>query len=148
MQVVFLQNVKGVGRKGEVKNVAEGYYFNFLLPKKIAVMATPGKLQEAAKMRESEVLQKGRIAEEAKAIKAKLQDAKLVIKSKANGDKLYGSIGEKDIIDLIAKEFNVKLDKSHLKLSEHIKVAGVYEIPLHLAEGIEAKITLTIKGEK
>lgn len=148
MQVVFIQSIKGVAKKGEVKNVKDGYFQNYLLPHKMAVVATAAKLKEAESMRKNEVLQKDKVAEQAHEIKAKLKNLKLMFKGKANGDKLYGSIGEKEIIDLIEAETKVKLDRQHVKLSEHIKVLGTYEIPILLTEGVETKVTLTVKGEK
>ena len=103
MQVLLTQNVAGIGRKGEVKNVKEGYFKNFLFPKKLAVVATAGKVEEAAKMRENEVVRKDRLIEEAKEIAKKIDGMTVTIKSKAKGDKLYGSIAEKDIIDALPK---------------------------------------------
>lgn len=146
MQVVFVQDIKGIARKGDVKNVKDGYFHNFLMPRKLAVIATPSKLKEAEIMRKTELVQKGRIVEQAAEIQKKLKGLKLTVKSRANGDKLYGSITEKEVIDLIEKEVNVRLDKHNIALSEHIKVVGTYEIPVKLAEGVEAKVTLSVKG--
>ncbi len=148
MQVVFTQNVKGVARKGEVKNVKDGFYQNFLLPKKLAVIATEGKVREAEIMRKNETVTKDRIKEQAQELQKKLSGLKITLKSKANGDKLYGSITEKDILDALEKEAKVQLGKSNVVLSEHIKVVGTYEIPIMLTEGVNTKITLIVKGEK
>lgn len=147
MQVLLTQNVAGIGRKGEVKNVKEGYYKNFLFPRKLATMATEGKIQEAAKLRENEVVRKDRLIEEAKEVAKKIDGVTLVIKSKSQGDKLYGSIAEKDIIDALKEKAKVELEKSHINLSEHLKVVGSYEIPVHIADGADAKIIVEIKGE-
>ena len=148
MQVVFTQNVKGIARKGEVKNVKDGYFQNFLFPRKLAVIATDAKVREAETMRKHETITKDRVKEQAHELQKKLTGLKITIKSKANGDKLYGSISEKDIVDAIEKDAKVQLGKSNVVLSDHIKVVGTYEIPIALTEGVEAKITLVVKGEK
>lgn len=148
MQVVLKQDIKSLGRKGEVKNVKDGYFQNFLLPKNLAEVATPGKIAEAEQMRKRQLIEKEKIGEQAQEITKKLKGLKITLKGKAKGDKLYGSITEKEILDAIQEKINVRLEKHHLVLSEHIKVVGVYEIPVRLQEGMETKFTLEIKGEK
>jgi large subunit ribosomal protein L9 len=148
MEVLLLQTVSGIGRKGDVKNVKEGYFKNFLLPKKLAIVATEGKIKEAGKLKEMETIQKGRLLDEAKEVAKRLNGLTVTFKSKAKGDKLYGSISEKDIIAAIKEKENVELEKSHLKMSEHLKVVGTYEIPVHITDGAEAKVTVEIKGEE
>jgi large subunit ribosomal protein L9 len=147
MDVLLLQNVAGLGRKGDVKTVKEGYFINFLLPRKMAILATEGRVKEAASKKEKEVIQKERIKEEAKDVAKKLDGLSLLIKAKAKGDKLYGSITEKDLIALIKEKTNIELDKEHIKLLEHLKVVGRYEVPVHIAGAADAKIHVEIKGE-
>jgi|WetSurMetagenome_2_1015567.scaffolds.fasta_scaffold108962_2 large subunit ribosomal protein L9 len=148
MQVVFLQDVKSVAKKGDVKNVKDGYFQNFLLPNKLASLATPAMVRFAEGIKKKQVIEKEKLKEQAEEIKAKLDGKKLNFKMKSKGDKLYGSIKEKDVADLLEKEFNLKLGKDAIRLSEHIKVAGSYEIPVKLSETVEAKILLEVKGEK
>lgn len=148
MQVVFIQDVKSVARKGDVKNVKDGYFQNFLQPRNLAVLATGSKMKEVEQMRKQMVLEKEKIAEQAQDLLKKMDGHKIVIKGKAKGDKLYGSISEKEVADLLEKDFKVRLGKEHIKLSEHIKVLGSYEVPVKLAEGVEAKVMLEVKGEK
>ena len=148
MQVILKQNVKSLGRKGELKNVKDGYYMNFLMPKQLAEPATPAKVKQAAEYRKRELVQHDRIKEQAGEIKSKLQGLKITLKAKAKGDKLYGSITEKEILNALEEKLNVRLDKQHLLLSEHIKVVGTYEVPVRLVEGVEAKFILEVKAEK
>jgi large subunit ribosomal protein L9 len=148
MQVVFTQDVKSVARKGDVKNVKDGYFQNYLLPKKLAALATPAMVRFSEEMKKKQVIEKEKLKEQAEELKGKLDGKKLSFKMKSKGDKLYGSIKEKDVAELIEKEFNLKLGKDSIKLSEHIKVAGSYEIPVKLSENVEAKILLEVKGEK
>lgn len=148
MQVILKQNVPALGKKGEVKNVKEGYFQNYLQPKGLAEVATAAKIKEAEGALKRQVVEKGRITEQAEEIQKKLKGLKITLKAKSKGDKLYGSITEKEILDAIEQKINVRLEKQHLALSEHIKVAGTYEVPVNIAEGVSAKITLEIKGEK
>ncbi len=148
MQVILKQNVPALGKKGEVKNVKEGYFQNFLQPKGLAEVATTAKVQEAQEILKKLTVQKERITEQANEIQKKLKGLKITIKAKAKGDKLYGSITEKEIIDALEQKINVRLEKHHLALSENIKVVGTYEIPVHLTDSVSAKVTLEVKGEK
>jgi len=147
MQVVLLKDVKGIGFKGDVKNVKDGYFQNFLFPRKLAVKATAGKIKDAELKKENEVVQKERLVAEANEVVKKLDGVKFVIKSKAKEDKLYGSISESDIVKIVEDQANVKLEKSYIKLSEHIKLVGGYEIPVHIVDGADAIIHLDVKGE-
>src|SRR5579883_3145992 len=148
MQVILKQNVPNLGKKGEVKNVKDGYFMNFLKPRNLADVATDATIKQAEDMRKRGVVQHERIREQASEIKDKLKGLKVTIKAKAQGDKLYGSITEKEILKALEEKLNVRLEKEHLLLSEHIKVLGTYEVPVRLAEGVEGKFTLEIKAEK
>lgn len=148
MQVILRQNVPNLGKKGELKNVKDGFFMNYLQPRNLADVATAEKIQQAEHMRKREVVQSERIKEQAGEIKEKMKGLKIVLKAKAKGDKLYGSITEKEIIQALEEKLNVRLEKEHLLLSEHIKVAGMYEVPVRLADGVEGKFTLEVKAEK
>ncbi len=148
MQVVFIQNVKGIAQKGEIKNVKEGYFNNYLYPNKLAVIGTPDKVKQAEENRKKQVVEKERITADAKEIKKKLDGMAIVIKRKCHDDKLYASITEKDLIDEILKKINVRLDRENLDMEGHIKKTGKHEVKIKLAEGISSKITLEVQGEK
>jgi large subunit ribosomal protein L9 len=148
MQVLFTQNVQDVARKGEVKSVKNGYYRNFLMPRNLAIVATDAAMKQAEKMRQSEVIQKERLLEEAKEVCAKIAGLEIVFKMKAKGDKLYGSVTEKDIGDEVEKKSKVRLEKKHIVLSEPIKVVGSYEVPVKIEEGAEAMLKVEIQGEE
>lgn len=147
MQVILKQNVPSVGRKGEVKNVSDGYFQNFLLPRNLAEMATPAKIKMAEEHLKKQLIEKDRIKEQAQQIKEKFNGLKVTLKGKAKGDKLYGSITEKEILDAVQEKINVRLNKENLLLSEHIKLVGNYELKVRLSEQVEAKFTLEIKAE-
>jgi len=148
MQVILKQNVPNLGKKGELKNVKDGFFMNYLQPHNLAEVATAAKIKEAESMKKREVVQNERIKEKAGEIKEKLKGLKITIKAKAKGDKLYGSITEKEILKALEDKIDLRLEKEHLLLSEHIKVVGTYEVPVRLTEGVEGKFTLEIKPEK
>lgn len=148
MQVLFLQDVRNVARKGEMKHVKEGYFKNFLAPKKLAVMANTSMQQHAEKMREQATVRKERVVEQAAEVKKKLEGMTLKLSQKANGDKLYGSVAEKDIVEAIMSKAKVELDKANVKMDEHIKTVGSHKVMIHLADGVEANITVEVAGTK
>jgi len=128
--------------------VKDGYFMNFLQPRNLAEVATAEKIKHAEEMKKREVVQNEKVKEQAGEIKEKLKGVKIVLKAKAKGDKLYGSITEKEILNALEEKINVRLGKENLLLSENIKVVGTYEVPVRLAEGVEGKFTLEIKAEK
>ncbi len=142
-----MQTVKGVGRKGEVKSVKEGYFKNYLLPAKLAELATSSVMKKAEAMRKNEVIQKERLLEEARDVVKKIDGTVIAISAKAKGDKLYGSIAEKDIIDVLEKEKKVRLEKTHLMMKEHIKTTGNFNVRVKIMDGAEAVLKVEIKGE-
>ena len=144
MQVIFNQNIAGIARKGEIKKVSDGYYHNFLLPKKLAEIATPAKIKAAEIAKQKMTIEKDRIREEAESVKAKLDGLTISIKAKANGDKLYGSISEREILDLIKNKTNVSLGKDHFHLKEHIKMVGKFPLKIKLSESVSATMMLEI----
>lgn len=148
MQVLFTQAVPGIARKGDVKNVKNGYFRNFLMPRKLAVLATGDVMKHAEKMRQSELIQKERLLEDAKGVCAKINGLKIVIKMKSKGDKLYGSIAEKDLVEEVEKASKIRLEKKHFTLSEPIKMTGSFEVPVKIEEGAEAMLKVEIKGEE
>ncbi len=147
MQVIFIQNVKGIAHKGEIKNVKDGYYQNYLLPNKLAVLATSAKIKEAAEMKKKMVIEKERFVAEAKEIQKKLEGIKITMVRKSHDDKLYAAITEKDLIEEILKKTKIKLEKEHIAMKGAIKKTGDFEILIKLVDGVEFKLSLEIKGD-
>jgi large subunit ribosomal protein L9 len=147
MQVVLIKDVQGVGRKGEVKNVKDGFFRNFLQRQGAAVIATEGKVRETQQMVKNQVIAKEKIEEQAKEIKEMIDGKTVTIKSKAKEEKLYGSVSEKDVIEAVEKAFNIRMEKKHIKMKEHIKTTGSHDVEIQLGDKVKAKITIEIKGE-
>lgn len=147
MQVMFIQNVAGTARKGEIKTVKEGYYRNYLLPRNLAVIATGSVQKQAEKMMKNEVIQKERLMAEAKDVINKIDGLEIEILAKSSGERLYGSLGEKEILDAVESKIKVRLEKHHLLLDEPIKKVGVFEIPVKITDGAEATIKVIVKSD-
>lgn len=145
MKIILLQDVKNLGKKGEIKEVAEGYAQNFLLPKKLAQIATENSVKIAQLKIEKEKLLK--LAELAKTreLAEKLKNQKITIFSKEEGGKLFGRVTTKDICDEL-QNINLNVSPDHIIMEDVIKKIGIYEVSIKLAEGIETKINLEIRG--
>jgi len=145
MQVVLTRNVEKFGRKGQVKNVKDGYYSNFLHPRGLAKIATPGLLKWAKKLEENSVKEKAQVAEKANEFKIKLENETFTIESKTSDkDTLYASVGEKEIIALLEEKANVKLDKKQILLDEHIKTVGMHTVSIKLSDNVTAEVKIEV----
>lgn len=145
MKVVLNKDVPKLGYKGDIVNVKAGYFRNFLHPNKMAEMATTSSLKVASTRKERLVMKKQQIMENAKEVLAKLKGLKVALKAKASTKgKLYAAITEKAVIDAVEKAAKVKLEKEFLKM-DHFKEVGNYDVLVHLGEGLEAKIKVSVK---
>jgi large subunit ribosomal protein L9 len=141
MKVIFLQDVKGKGKKGEVKNVSEGYARNFLFPKNLASEATPGAMATLQGKQKSEEKKQQAQLEEAEALKAKLASITITIKTKTGeGGRVFGSVTSKQIADGL-KEQGIKIDKRKIELADPIKSLGYTNVPIK----IHSQVTGTVK---
>ena len=146
MKVILLQDVKGKGKKGQMLEVSDGYARNFMLPKKLAIEATPDAINT---MRMNDKATQERIAKEkaeALATSKKLREMTVVVKAKGGGaGRLFGSVTNAEIADALAKQ-GVKLDKRKIVLGETIKSVGTYTATCKL--GYEINAPLTVKVEE
>lgn len=146
MKVIFLQDVKGKGKKGEVKNVPVGYAQNYLFKRNLAVEATPGNLKalEARKRKENQREQEEKDA--AIALKNELKDITVQLKAKAGeGGRLFGSITSKQIADKLQKEYGHKIDRRKIELEQPIRSLGHTHIPIKLHPEVQGTINVHVK---
>lgn len=148
MQVVLVKRVPKLGNEYDVVNVKPGYARNFLFPRKLAVPAAEHELKRAEVMKAKVVQKIEAMVENAKEISEKIKDAVLTFKKKARGEKLYGSIKEKDIADALKKQEKVEVKKEMVKIDEPLKTLGEHKVKLQLAEDIEVGIKVVIETEK
>jgi len=149
MEVILKQDIKGVGKKGEVKKVKEGYFRNFLAPKKLAVEATKEEKEKLNRAAAKEEKKRMKELEKAKKLAETIngKDLKLKVKTGKEG-KIFGSITSKDIEKALKGNLNFDIDKKKIKLSvEHIKTTGKYSAELKLYSGVKAKINIYVDGE-
>ncbi len=148
MKVIFLADVKGKGKRGEVKEVPTGYAQNFLIKKNLAKEATKQAINELKGKQKSEEKAQAELLAEAKAVKVKLeQESTLVQFSEKVGPdgRTFGSITSKKISEELNKQFGIKLDKRYIKLDHPIRTIGLIEIPVKLHKDIDGIIKLQIK---
>ena len=149
MKVILLKDVKGTGKVGDVKEVADGYARNFLIAKGFAVEANAKNLSDLAGKKASEQhkidLEKQAASDIAKAINNKT--IKLVAKAGTSG-KLFGSITSSNVSEGIEKQLNQKVDKKKISLKSEIKNFGTYEADIKLYAGISAKVTVEVIEEE
>ena len=148
MQVILLKDVKGQGKAGQVVKVSDGYARNMLLPKKLAMEATPANMKVLEKQRAQIEAQRAIDKQVAEDIKAKVEakTVKVVTKAGENG-RLFGAITSKDIAEAIQKEFFIELDKKKIDLDAPIKQTGVTEVTLKLFPGVQAKCKVDVVTE-
>ena len=147
MKVVLNQDVKGLGKKLQVVEVSEGSARNFLLPKKLAVVADNKNLSEAQGKISSQKFKKQTELEKANEIKGILEKGYIEFKHKVGeGSKLYGSVTEKDIAEKIKEKFNVEVNKKKITISDPIKNLGSYTVNVKLYEGVIAKLKISVVG--
>ncbi len=144
MKVIFKADVKGSGKKGELKNVSDGYARNFLLPKGLAVEATSQALNDYNNKNEAIAHHKAVEVQTAKENAAALsgKTLKLTAKCGANG-RLFGAVTSKEIAALIKEQFKMDIDKRKISAPD-IKELGSYEIEVKLHQGVSAKMTVTV----
>lgn len=148
MKVIFLQDVKGSGKKGDVKEVADGYARNFLIGKGLAVEATAKNMSDLAGKKSSEQHKAEVAKQEAEAAAAKIKGKKVICKSKAGqGGKLFGSVTAGNIADLISEQLGVKVDKKKVSIDTEIKSFGTYTAEVKFLSGISEKITVEVTEE-
>ena len=147
MKVIFLQDVKGKGKKGEIKEVPTGYAQNFLLKKNLAKEATNQAVNELKGKKKSEEKAQAALLAEAKELKAKLEDEKTVVQftEKVGPDgRTFGSISAKKIAEALQKQYGLTVDKRHIDLDHQIRAIGSVDVPVKLHKDVQATISLYI----
>lgn len=150
MKVIFLQDVKGKGKKGEVKEVPNGYASNFLFKKGLAKEATPSSVSELKGKKKAEEKHEAEILEEAKELKTFLEKEENVIeiKSKAADDgRLFGSVTTKQIASAAKSQLNVELDKRKIELNVPMRSLGTQTMDVKIHPEVVAEITVRVVPE-
>jgi large subunit ribosomal protein L9 len=145
MKVILLEDIKGLGKKGELVNASDGYARNFLFPKKMAIEATSGNLKTLEQQNEALNLKKQQELDKAKALGDKIQKMTVEITTKAGDNgRLFGSVTSKEICEGLQKQHGIKLDKRKVVLPEPIKELGMKQLDVKIYPGVTAKLNVNI----
>ncbi|MGR6837303.1 50S ribosomal protein L9 [Syntrophomonas erecta] len=148
MKVIFLEDVKGKGKQGEIKEVADGYARNYLLPKGLAVEATQTRVKENQEKKRRKQKQQEKEKTEALELKKKLEGKSIRIKARTGGgDKLFGAVTAKEIADTINEQLGIQIDKKKVDFKDPIKHLGQYKIKLKIYPAIQTDIMVIVEAE-
>ena len=146
MKVILLQDVRGKGKKGQLLEVSDGYARNYMLPRKLAVEATPDAVNTMRMNDKAQQEKRQREREEAFALSNRLKDMTIVVKAKGGGaGRLFGSVTTQEISDTLKSGYGIDLDKRRIVLDEQIKTVGEYTVKCKLGYEITADLKLRIE---
>ncbi len=147
MKVLLLKDVYKLGRAGDVKRVADGYGRNFLIPQGLAILATPGALQQAEKIRANAAAQRALLNEEMSAVAEKLANVELTFAARAGETgKLYGSITSQDVADALEKKISYPIKRQHLDM-QPLRTLGEHTIRVRLTMDLIPEINVIVYRE-
>ena len=148
MKVVLLQDVKKMGKKGDVVEVSDGYGRNVLIRKGLGVEGTKANLNTAAQRQESKVFKDQVAADEAVIMAAQLKKVKVVIKVQCGEDgRIFGSVTGKDISEALEKQYKFKLEKKNIRLKSPIKTLGEYDVQVWLHQQVTSTVHVSVVAE-
>ncbi|MDF2944749.1 MAG: ribosomal protein [Herbinix sp.] len=147
MDIILTQDVKALGKKGEVVKVSDGYARNFILPKKLGMEATKQNIYDLNAQKAAEVKKQKELLEEAKNYAKKLEELTIKVSIKAGeGGKTFGSVSTKEIAAAAKEQFNIDLDKKKLQLNDPIKNAGSYTVPVKVHPQVTAEMKIKVEA--
>ncbi len=148
MKVIFLKDVKGQGKKGEVKEVSEGYARNFLIPQGAVQIATEGAKKTLNQMAASAQKKKDKEKEDAQALAARLNEMTVVIKAKAGeGGRLFGAITSKQIAEALESTNKISIDKRKIELDDPIRTLGTTKVTVKLYPDVKGTLSVQVVEE-
>lgn len=146
MKLILLEDVKSVGKKGDLINASEGYAKNFLLPKKLAVEATKSNLNDYELKQKADAKRRQEELEKAQETAAALKDKVVTIKVKTGGNgKLFGSVTNKEVADAIVEQTKLDIDKKKVSIGNPIKMVGERTAVVKLHPKVSAEVTIKIE---
>lgn len=148
MKVILLQDVKSLGKKGEIVNVNDGYARNFILPKKMGVEATGKNLNDLKLQKNNEKKVAQEQLDSAKTLAEKIGQGKVELAIKAGeGGKVFGSVSSKEIVAAVKEQMGLDVDKKKIQLKETIKSLGTHNVPVKLHPEVTAELKVIVKEE-
>ena len=148
MKLLLRSDVNGVGKRGDLVEVADGYARNYLVPRGLAMVATKGSLRQSEAMSRARAVRDVRDREGAQGTKTQLEAVRVTITARAGeGGRLFGSVTTSDLADAVEAQAHVQLDRRKLHLDEPIKSLGVHEVPVKLHADVTATLTIEIVAQ-
>ncbi len=145
MKVILLKDIKGTGKKGEIINASDGHARNFLIPRGLAKEATDGSVKELEHQNASKVKKEELALEEAKALAAKIDTLEVTFKAKAGeGGRLFGSITNKDVSDLVKEKHGLELDKKKIVMDQPIRTLGTTQVTVKVYPKVSAQLKVHV----
>ena len=145
MKVILLEDVRSLGKAGEIVKVSDGHARNLLIPKGLAMEATTANTKALEKKKQQEVARKEELKDEAEAAKKRLENVKVILRSKGGETgRLFGAVTSKDIAEAIKAQEGLEIDKRKIILDVPIKQAGLYEIGIKLFTDVVSKVKVEI----
>lgn len=149
MKIVLRADVDGVGKKGDILSVADGYARNFLIPKGRAMQATPGVEAQATAMRRSRDVKDAKEREGAEAVARTLVPLVIRMPARAGTEgKLFGSITAADVVAAVTAQSGVNLDRRRLHIDTPIRTLGTHEVPVRLHADVEFRLNLDVVSDR
>jgi large subunit ribosomal protein L9 len=149
LKVMLTKDVENVGRAGDVKEVADGYGRNFLLPRKLAVPARAGVEEEAKKIRDAANRREAKDRNEAQALAEEIGNKTVVVRLRTGAeDKAFGAVTNADIASALKAQHQVEIDRHKIDLKEPIKQLGEHQVALRLHREVEAHINLIVTSDR
>lgn len=146
MRVVLKKEVQGLGRPGDVKDVADGYAQNFLLPRGLASEASAGELKRVAHERATATAKRDRAHAEAEALAKRISATTLVFKLKAGDQgKTFGSVTNRDVAEALRRDAMIEVDRTKIHLEEPLRSLGVHQVEVRLLADVRAKLAVAIE---
>ena len=145
MKLILLSDVKALGKKGDVVDVAEGYARNFLVPRKLATEADRSALAQLGSQKKAQERRDAQTLADAQSLAERLAAAKLAVKAKAGGNgKLFGAVTTADVATAIADALSISVDKHKIEIKSQIKALGSYPVEIKLHKSVVAKTTVDV----
>ncbi len=143
-RLILTTDVKSLGKRGDMIDVADGFARNYLLPRKLAMPQSAGSVAQADAMRKARDLRDAKDREGAETVARHLVGKTITIKAKAKGERLFGSVHVPEIIAAVQAQTGVVLDRKSVRLHDHLKTLGTHEIPVKLHDAVEFAVSIEI----
>ena len=149
MRVLLLKDVASVGKAGEVKDVADGYFRNFLAPKGLAAPATQTTLKQVAEARDAQARREAKQSAQHQVLAERIEKTQLTFHVRVGEQhRLYGAVTAANIAEKLQAQLGQPIDKRHVELEEPIHHLGTYEVRIHLGHEVKPKLTVVVEREE